>query len=141
MTAAALLSRVKGLRRVGHAKWVAECPAHEDRSPSLSIRELDDGRVLIHDFGGCGPEAVLDAVGLTFTDLFPERPIAERAPWVKKPWRIADVVQALEFELVVALSVLAAVHARQELTEEDRNRAGACRDRVLRFIEELRHAA
>jgi hypothetical protein len=140
MSVDALIARVDRVRRVGHAQWVARCPAHEDRTPSLSIRELEDGRVLIHDFGGCGPEAVLAAVGLTFTDLFPERPIAERAPRVKKPWRIADVVQALEFELIVALSVLAAVHARQELTDDDRNRAGACRDRVLRFIEELRHA-
>ena len=35
----------------GEGTWQAHCPAHDDRSPSLSIREAEDGRVLLHDFG------------------------------------------------------------------------------------------
>lgn len=68
-----LLARVQGAKPRGLHRWVARCPAHKDRSPSLSIRELDDGRVLIHDFGGCSVESVLDSLGLTCRDLFPER--------------------------------------------------------------------
>lgn len=58
-------------RPTGRLRWSARCPAHEDRSPSLSISEGRDGRVLVHCFGGCRPEAILKAVGLTFADVQP----------------------------------------------------------------------
>lgn len=50
--------------------WMAPCPAHEDSTPSLSVAEGDDGRVLVHDHGGCDTRDVLAALGLTFRDLF-----------------------------------------------------------------------
>lgn len=65
-----LLARLKGVRETGPGRWIASCPSHEDRSPSLSIREGDDGRVLLHCYAGCAPEAVLAALGLRWTDLF-----------------------------------------------------------------------
>ena len=56
-----------------YAGWQSLCPAHEDRSPSLSVREGDDGRALVHCFVGCEVEAILPAVGLQLTDLFDDR--------------------------------------------------------------------
>src|SRR5262249_40017408 len=38
------------------------CPAHEDRSPSLSVSETRDGRPLVHCFAGCTPAQVIDAL-------------------------------------------------------------------------------
>jgi hypothetical protein len=74
MTAAVILPRLQRVRQTGRAQWVACCPCHDSRSrSSLSIRELGDGRVLLHDFGGCAVEDVLGAVGLSMADLFPER--------------------------------------------------------------------
>jgi hypothetical protein len=73
MSAAALLNRLDRPKQTGPDRWLAKCPAHEDRSPSLSVRELDDGRVLINCFAGCGAIDVLDSVGLTWSALFPER--------------------------------------------------------------------
>ena len=37
-----ILDRLRGVRKIGDRKWTARCPAHDDRSPSLSIRECDD---------------------------------------------------------------------------------------------------
>jgi hypothetical protein len=54
MTADALLHKLDGVRRTGTDRWIAKCPAHDDRRASLSIRELNDGRALLHDFAGCG---------------------------------------------------------------------------------------
>ncbi|HEY0876914.1 MAG TPA: hypothetical protein VGE10_00530 [Zeimonas sp.] len=69
-----LLSRLDRVRKTGPSEWVACCPAHDSSSKSsLAIKEAADGRVLIHDFGGCSALDVLDAVGLDFADLFPER--------------------------------------------------------------------
>src|SRR5262245_52731338 len=79
MSAATLLDRLEGVRQTGPGRWIARCPAHEDRSPSLSIREVEDGRVLIHDFAGCETLSVLHAVGLELADLFPE-PLERRKP-------------------------------------------------------------
>ncbi len=47
MSIEALLERLDGIKESGHGKYVARCPAHEDRSPSLAIKECDDGRVLM----------------------------------------------------------------------------------------------
>jgi hypothetical protein len=63
-----LLGRLEGVRPQGPHSWMARCPAHDDRNPSLSV-SVKDGRVLIYCFAGCGPEAVLEAVGLTWRDL------------------------------------------------------------------------
>ncbi len=73
------LERLEGVRPSGKDRWTARCPAHPDRNPSLSIA-LKDGRVLIHCFAGCDPDAVLAAVGLTWKDLSPWSPTYDR-PW------------------------------------------------------------
>ena len=47
--------------------WMARCPAHDDRYPSLSIRETDDGKVLVYCHAGCDQMSVigeLQALGL-----------------------------------------------------------------------------
>lgn len=51
--------------------FTARCPAHDDRGPSLSVKEGDDGRVLMHCFAGCSTTDVAAAIGMTITDLFP----------------------------------------------------------------------
>lgn len=72
-TADKLLSRLDKVRSNGDRKWMALCPAHDDGSPSLSLRELEDGRLLLHCFAGCGAADVLAAVGMELRDLYPER--------------------------------------------------------------------
>ena len=57
-------------RPTGKGRWQARCPAHADRSPSLSIREGRDGRVLVHCFAGCTPTQILAALRLAPRDLF-----------------------------------------------------------------------
>jgi hypothetical protein len=51
--------------------WQARCPAHNDREPSLSIKEGLDGRTLLHCHAGCSTDNVLRSLGLTLRDLFP----------------------------------------------------------------------
>lgn len=57
-------------RPTGRGRWTAHCPAHEDRSPSLSIATGRDGRILVHCHAGCSTEAVLEAAGLRMADLY-----------------------------------------------------------------------
>ena len=57
--------------------WKACCPAHEDKNPSLSIKLGDNGRLLICCCrggvgNGCSNQAILNAMGLTMSNLFPD---------------------------------------------------------------------
>ena len=68
MTAADITKRLGG-RRSG-AGWVARCPAHDDKNPSLSLRDVD-GKVLVHCHAGCEQRSVVAA--LKGRGLWPER--------------------------------------------------------------------
>jgi hypothetical protein len=61
MITAAKLARALGGRKVG-SNWMAPCPCHNDRHPSLSIKDAADGNVLVHDFGGCPQDFVIAAL-------------------------------------------------------------------------------
>jgi hypothetical protein len=66
-----------------NGSYLALCPAHEDREPSLSVGEGDDGRALIKCFAGCTPQHITDALGLQMSDLFEHRngaPARRRKP-------------------------------------------------------------
>ncbi|HXG41703.1 MAG TPA: AAA family ATPase [Dehalococcoidia bacterium] len=62
-----------GCRPVGrNGSWQAHCPAHDDHRPSLSVKEAEDGRLLVICRAGCETRAVLDRLGLAWRDLFPD---------------------------------------------------------------------
>jgi len=121
MSADALLSRLDLVRKTGNGRWVCRCPAHDDRGPSLSVRELDDGRVLLHCFAGCDVQSVLDAIGLTFEDLFPER-IGDVLKRERRPFNAADVLRCLSFEAVVLYQYATLLAKGEPLTVEAKGR-------------------
>lgn len=49
-----------GARRSG-STWMAKCPAHDDRNPSLAIREVDE-KLLLRCHAGCSQAAVIAAL-------------------------------------------------------------------------------
>lgn len=51
--------------------YTGQCPAHDDREPSLSINTGDDGRALLRCHAGCAVEDVVEALGLRWADLHP----------------------------------------------------------------------
>ena len=50
--------------------WTARCPAHDDKSPSLSISKGADGRTLLKCHAGCSADSICSALGITLKDLF-----------------------------------------------------------------------
>jgi Toprim-like len=69
ITIDALLSRLGGVSKKRQG-FVARCPAHEDREPSLGITLGEDGRILLHCRAGCTVESVCAAIGIELRDLF-----------------------------------------------------------------------
>lgn len=64
-----LLERLEKVKATGNHRWSACCPAHQDKSPSLSIKD-DGDKILVHCFAGCDTEDVLAAVGLSWRDIY-----------------------------------------------------------------------
>ena len=66
---------VKGCNpRPRAGQWQSQCPAHEDKTPSLSITETGEGKVLLHCHAGCDSRAVMDSLELEYKDLFTPDP-------------------------------------------------------------------
>ena len=60
------------IKALGGSHGEARCPAHDDRTPSLSIRDGDNGRLLTHCHAGCEPATVWNAftrLGLVATSF------------------------------------------------------------------------
>ena len=68
MTAAIFADLVQA-KRTGAGRWKACCPSHNDRSPSLSIREGENGHVTLFCRAGCSLDAILAALHLVADDL------------------------------------------------------------------------
>lgn len=52
----------------------AKCPAHPDRTPSLSIKEGTTQPVVLHCFAGCTPAAIIQTLNLSWADLCNDKP-------------------------------------------------------------------
>ena len=73
MTAAEFVQGLEAVRRNGDG-YVARCPAHDDRTPSLSVKDGDEGGVVLYCHAKCAPEAVCAAHGYKLRDLAPPDP-------------------------------------------------------------------
>lgn len=66
--AATLVERLDWARRSGGG-FIARCPAHPDRAPSLSVKDGQRGTVL-HCHAGCSAKEITGSLGLTVAQLF-----------------------------------------------------------------------
>lgn len=128
MSADTLLSRLDKVKRTGPGSWLACCPAHEDRSPSLSVAERDD-RVLLHCFAGCGALDVLQAVDLDFADVMPPKPV-DYLPPIRRAFPAADVLEALAEESQYVFVFGAAVREGVKIQPVEWARLSIALDRI-----------
>jgi DNA primase len=85
MSVDTILQRLDKVRGNGKNSWMACCPAHDDRSPSLAISESSPDHILIKCFAGCEVADILSAIDLRMTDLFPE---TDQHSFIKtQPWQ------------------------------------------------------
>lgn len=114
-----LLARLDRVKQTGPSRWVACCPAHEDYSPSLAIKDID-GRLLLHCFAGCKTEAVLDALGLHFADLFPE-PLGDYKP-ERRRFDPMQVLEAVAHEIRVTALIACDIAQAHSMDAEQESR-------------------
>lgn len=128
------LSRVEGVRQTGTGRWVFRVPTRQDKRASGSARELDDGRLLIHDFGGDSVAEILAAVGLEMSDLFPEGHENGQGRSERRPFPASDALRCVAFESLVCVAAANDLAAGKTLSQTDR-------ERLLLAAERLNSAA
>jgi hypothetical protein len=128
-----VLGRLDGVTKAGK-NYKALCPAHGDKTPSLSLKEGDDGRVLIHCFAGCLIEDVVAAMGLSMSDLFSSNHGGRHGPRIPGV-SVRDLKQATEFERQILFIVTADKRSGKTISQPDLERTKIALDR----IEKARH--
>jgi hypothetical protein len=133
MSTVALLERLEAVKRTGADRWVALCPAHEDRRPSLGVRELGDGRTLVVCRAGCETYSVLAAIGLTFDVLFPpERAVDHHVARERRPFDAWTTLRSLPTELAIVVIYVSDVRADRKPSEADHERFLLAVERITR---------
>ena len=138
-----VVERLEGVRQTADDQYAAKCPAHDDKTPSLSLRDLGD-RVLIHCFAGCEPGDVMAAVGLALSDLFAgddhhgdDHHGAHRrgALPIRERWNAPAMLRELSDESVLVLIAATDVLQNRPLPPEDYKRLRQAADRIARIVE------
>ena len=128
-----LLSRLEGVRETAPDQYAAKCPAHDDGSPSLSIRDLGD-RALVHCFAGCETDDVMGAMGLTLSDLYVQRETHGPLP-IRERWNARAMLRELSDESVVVLIAGNDMLQNKPLPPDDYKRLRVAVDRIARIVE------
>jgi hypothetical protein len=130
-----LLSRLEGVKETGTGRYMARCPSHDDKSPSLSVAD-DNGKVLVHCFAGCEPLEIMAAVDLTLADLF-DKPLNHRGKPIPKRdrWDARASLKELSDESVVVLIAATDLLQQKPLTQDDYKRLRVAADRIARIME------
>lgn len=140
MSVDVLLSRLEAVKKRTPDQWSAKCPAHADNGPSLSVRDLPDGRVLLHCFAGCDVADIVAAIGLDMSELFPSKPRAGAgyAPLARR--HLIGATQALEvlhFESQLVALAASNIANGVVLTDQDLDRLLDAAGRISSIFEEF----
>jgi hypothetical protein len=106
-------------------KWMACCPAHQDKSPSLAVTETDD-RVLVHCFSGCDTQDVTAAIGLNVADLFYNK-LAGAEMTERKRQRFEEVLKSERIQVAIINTV---EKVERPLTTHERDRRSLGQQRI-----------
>lgn len=96
-----LLSRLEKVKRHGHGKYMCRCPAHNDKTASLTVTDNGDGRILINCFAGCDTYTVLRSVGLDWQDVMPENYLGHNVKPVPKLLYPSEALELIKRECMI----------------------------------------
>ena len=132
-----LLSTLDKVKSNGNGKWLALCPAHPDRSPSLAIKQTDDGKILIHCFAGCQVTDIVAAVGLELSDLMPNDPAYKKG---SKPsaFNKYELFDRLAFEAVILSLAIRQLLNGEMLEQSDLSRVAQAENVINSIAMEVR---
>jgi flavoprotein len=119
MTVDLILSLLQKVKRTGPGKWIARCPAHNDRTPSLAIKD-DDGVILMHCFG-CGASGVevCEAIGVDVSELFPEK-LDDYESQEIAHFHPSQVLEAIQTEALIIYMIADSMAKKERINEQEK---------------------
>ena len=128
------LDRLDGVKKTGPDKYLARCPAHDDKSPSLSIRDCGD-TFLMKCWSGCASGDVMTAVGLKLSDFWeraPDKPSGHKRVYVSAK----EVVEIISTEMWIVIAAASAM-LDDSLTFEDYERLHDVAPKMQQILEKI----
>lgn len=116
-----LLNRLQKVKSNGRDSWIACCPAHQDKSPSLKI-DIKNDKILIKCWTGCSTEDILGAVGMDFDDIFPDKPLYHRSSGQAPMLSSADALRIVKYEAAIIMMYGQDLRAGKKPSDEDHER-------------------
>lgn len=128
-----LLNKLDNVRTSGEG-FTACCPVHDSKSRStLALKEAEDGRILMHCFGGCNVAQVCEALDIELSDLMPPGQKSGKVGWLPM-----DLLPALLRELNYVMIVVNDIIHGDLPTDDDLERLRVVRDRFNTAINLIR---
>ncbi|SET27912.1 CHC2 zinc finger [Nitrosomonas marina] len=114
-----LLSQLRKVKSCGQDRFIACCPAHHDKNPSLAIR-TNGGVILLKCFAGCSTFEIVSSIGMVLAELFPES--NEFRKPLKNPFPAVDVLRCIKREvMIITVTAIRIVNGEKiEKSELDR---------------------
>lgn len=129
-----LLSRLDKVRNHGKGKHMAKCPCHADKTASLAINDMGDGRILINCFAGCDTYSILQSIGLDWQDVMPESVAGEHKP-VKQIIYASEALKLIEHEARIVLVCAYDLKKNKPLQADEIERLELSMQRIKKAIE------
>lgn len=114
-----VLNRFDQVKKVGSEQYSCRCPAHNDKTNSLGIKQ-DGDKILLNCFAGCNVKSILDAVGLRWRDIMPND--NEMDTQIKKTFNPYAVLKMLRDEVLLVGLCSADIRRGKPLSDVDHNR-------------------
>jgi DNA primase len=125
-----LLNKLNKVKRTSTNQYIACCPAHDDKSPSLSITDKGDGKILINCYAGCGTEDVLDSIGMSFEDIMPPKVIEHKVAPIKQKVYASDALKVIQLESRIVIMAAYELKRNKPMTEQDLARLELAMERI-----------
>jgi hypothetical protein len=129
-----LLGKLHKVKRTGSNAWMACCPVHADKTPSLSIRDAGDGRLLINCLASCDTREILQAVGMDWEDVMPPKQASYQAP-IKQRVYPSDALKAIQSEARIVMIAASTMASGEDLTVGDILRLRTAMERINSALE------
>ena len=118
------------MRETGSGQYSCRCPAHEDKSASLGIKQGDGDRILLNCFAGCDVKTILESAGLEWKDIMNEERLFQTEKLGFNPYAVLKMLR--DEVLVIGLSSVD-VRNGKPLNDVDH-------DRLLKAVGNVRSA-
>jgi len=130
-----LLSRLQKVKKTGNGKWMCQCPSHNDKTASMVVNDVGDGRILINCFAGCDTYSILRDIGLDWQDVMPENAIDNNLQRVKKFLYPSEALEIVKFEAQIVSLIAIDIKNKQIVTPEMLDRLLTSVERINKSIE------